>query len=373
MAKQHASHVTGWITDRIDYAMAVLCFLVNGSTIEDKWHKEPPPVTAEAMAKLLPLVLDGKKFESRATAKNVLEAIHDARAQNKVAPLVGRMIALLDEMKASLDNILQAPPPELQRLDRELADKHGIKKKSETAKLTSWVFDYDWWVADDGTRVSWRASDLAKMVHVRTCPYCNRHYVYSVPTVEGGILRSSQFDHFFSQGDHPLLKMSFYNLVPVCSLCNSPAYKGQTDFALDANIHPFEEGFGDDYVFRIKGGLDGSEPLDWIENAEQLPLVLESQPNADPSKQRRCVNQKDVFKLVPLYGGHGVEVAQTIRQYRDYNRKRVAAIAQDSAINLEQDEAARLLWGDTSLKGLEKQTLSKLRRDILAQLQGAWA
>ena len=54
---------------------------------------------------------------------------------------------------------------------------------------------------------------IFKELNIRTCPYCNRHYTF---TLNKGAKAAPEFDHFYDKADHPLLAVSFYNLVPSC-------------------------------------------------------------------------------------------------------------------------------------------------------------
>lgn len=72
--------------------------------------------------------------------------------------------------------------------------------------------------------------------HSRTltyCPYCNADTVYAF---EKGNHRKvvSALDHFYPQKKYPFLALSLYNLVPVCSRCNSQM-KGDADMTQVAN------------------------------------------------------------------------------------------------------------------------------------------
>jgi 5-methylcytosine-specific restriction endonuclease McrA len=60
---------------------------------------------------------------------------------------------------------------------------------------------------------------------ITVCPYCNRNFIFNSTKK-----RTSHFDHFFPESKYPFLAMSFYNLVPSCSTCNTLKGKESIDY-----------------------------------------------------------------------------------------------------------------------------------------------
>src|SRR5690606_29268121 len=79
---------------------------------------------------------------------------------------------------------------------------------------------------------------LARNLDRSTCTYCNRIYTNTMVSKRGRKLMRPQFDHWFPKSIFPLLALSFYNLIPSCSICNSTA-KSDTVFSLDRHLHPY--------------------------------------------------------------------------------------------------------------------------------------
>lgn len=64
-----------------------------------------------------------------------------------------------------------------------------------------------------------------------TCAYCDCHEISY--TRGAGIVRNYHLDHYLDKGNCPIVALSLYNLVPVCSQCNRQ--KGTTPFGNSAS------------------------------------------------------------------------------------------------------------------------------------------
>jgi len=108
---------------------------------------------------------------------------------------------------------------------------------NDAVKAFKIVFEYNtWFNGDDNDRYD--AYTLAMNLNRSTCTYCNRIYTHTVARVNSSKVMRPQFDHWFSKSKHPALSMSFYNLIPSCSVCNS-SIKGTLDFDLATHLHPY--------------------------------------------------------------------------------------------------------------------------------------
>ena len=66
---------------------------------------------------------------------------------------------------------------------------------------------------------------LIDAIGLRTCPYCNRGYIYRIS--RGQI--NPVLDHFYPKSIYPILGASLYNLIPCCHTCNGFGAKGKKD------------------------------------------------------------------------------------------------------------------------------------------------
>lgn len=127
----------------------------------------------------------------------------------------------------------------------------------DSASLTTFgvelknIFDYE----------SYRSTDFCvETLHnlgynlSKPCPYCNIdtieviHYTDNISNMdkEQALL---DLDHFYPRSRFPFLALSFFNLVPSCSKCNSRE-KRQMDFRITSHFNPFITALDDYYEFK---------------------------------------------------------------------------------------------------------------------------
>ena len=193
-----------------------------------------------------------------------------------------------------------------------------------------------------------------------TCTYCNRQYTQTVIeedslTGERAQVVRPQLDHWFSKELFPLLSLSFYNLIPSCSICNSSS-KGNTIFELGKHIHPYLDD-GRDFTFHaIHTGAQG-----W-----QLNIVRPIGGIED--------NTIKAFHLDEIYAIHSQLEVKDIMEFAEANNTEYLKdlyknVLHDLTPEKSPQEVYRLLFGtewDES-KHLDR-PLSKLKRDILKQV-----
>lgn len=73
-------------------------------------------------------------------------------------------------------------------------------------------------------KLNYGALKLVKNLGIDVCPYCNRNFINNTQIYgkdeEKQFRRTCQLDHFYPKSEYPYLALSFYNLIPVCSVCN---------------------------------------------------------------------------------------------------------------------------------------------------------
>jgi len=116
-----------------------------------------------------------------------------------------------------------------------------LKGKVKEESVLSLIFNYTAFREYKAT--IFNGFTLAEQLNIECCPYCNRNYTtthYSYYTTSDGIPAEKrvypEFDHFYCQADHPLLAVSFYNLVPSCTICNTHYKSNRNSSGL---YHPY--------------------------------------------------------------------------------------------------------------------------------------
>ncbi|MEN5379080.1 hypothetical protein [Sphingobacterium kitahiroshimense] len=249
----------------------------------------------------------------------------------------------------NLKNILTGGPEILLELHNELNPKITSSIKKNILN----IFAYQGWF-DKKKLKMYDAYNLASNLDIPTCIYCNRIYTKTVISGSQKITRPS-FDHWFSKESYPLLALSFFNLIPSCSICNS-GVKGKTIFALDSHFHPYLK------------SMDSTLILDYAfsyDHADYSTFKFKIISNNDFSK-----NSVEAFKLEKIYEMHEDEI-KDLRRIRDVysphyliNLKKTLTKA-----NISEDEIYQLAFGAYINEDLfDRRPLSRMKRDILGEL-----
>ncbi|WP_052444694.1 hypothetical protein [Flammeovirga sp. OC4] len=217
------------------------------------------------------------------------------------------------------------------------------------------LINYETWFKNKEPSYQYSPYHLAKKLDRRTCTYCNRLFTSTI--TEHGDKKVSkvtrpQFDHWFPKSKHPLLALSFYNLIPSCSVCNSNI-KGSIDMDLDIHHHPYYSEFCNDFGFSIK-----HIPKNMI----KVITVGGTQKTKDTAKQ---------LKLEELYSAHIPEVKDLINLRKSYSDIYIKCLATylNKIKKLSESEIHRIIFNVESKKeDYHKVPLSKFKNDILKEL-----
>jgi len=317
------------------------------------------PAIHQGLADLTPM-----KREAKSVQKNLEKAVahHDSLTAQPQRHTADEIRQALEAKQALLDRY-RTLQPEIGRMERLWG------------KINA-VFDYDHF-CDRYGEDQWGAYALVKRLRIPVCPYCNRQYITVVEPngSEKGRARP-QLDHFFAQSHFPYLAVSFYNLIPSCSVCNASLKRNRL-FTWDDHLHPYEAGFGDDVRFTVKFPV-GKGKLDylkmWYRQHGDLRVELLLDPVArrrlgrDEVKRllRRVNNHKRIFKLKSLYASHGDYVQEIILKSVWYNEAKLdAMLRQFPQLFPSKEHLVRMVFGNfVQSEEAEKRVLSKLTRDI---------
>ena len=207
---------------------------------------------------------------------------------------------------------------------------------------------------------SYNLYSLAINLNQSTCTYCNRMYTNTIisENVDGSELKISrpQFDHWFPNTRFPLLAVSFFNLIPSCTVCNS-SLKSDKLFQIGTHYHPYvdrimpkEFKFSYGYTNKTLNGLKIT--LDTTKNS--IDKVLK------------------IFRIEEVYNAHTEEVKDLLKIKQLYNDRYLSILANDTydGLKISKEELYRLAFGtyydDIDFK---KRPFSKLKKDILEELE----
>ncbi|MGO8608650.1 hypothetical protein ACC848_37385, partial [Rhizobium johnstonii] len=100
------------------------------------------------------------------------------------------------------------------------------------------VFDYEEWFDKLTPDREWGPYQLTQKLGIKVCCYCNRQYTFSLSKGKNKITRP-ELDHFLPKNENPLLALSFFNLIPSCTICNRDC-KGKISFSYKDYFSPYE-------------------------------------------------------------------------------------------------------------------------------------
>lgn len=86
-------------------------------------------------------------------------------------------------------------------------------------------------------KTSWDAYDLCKKSQIRTCPYCNQAFAFTLQPIPKGRGFRPTLDHFYDKARYPHLALALNNLIPSCSTCNS-SLKNIINFNTEPHLNP---------------------------------------------------------------------------------------------------------------------------------------
>ena len=280
-------------------------------------------------------------------------------------------------LRTILRDVIVSEPKQLLVIENKLIEKFPfiINEKSNFEEplrklLLLGVFNYNKFSDKKGFPINnikdsnWERYDLCKALKINTCAYCNRIYTFTVLNDNGQGLISPSLDHFFDKSSKPLFALSFYNLIPSCTNCNS-SLKGQKKFSLDTYIHPYLSGFDDHATFIYKP-LDSDAAL-----GESLNMKVCIKPNKTSKLNAQIENNIEMFKLDTVYSEHADYVQEIIKKKIISNNRYIEILRFETykELNLSQEDAYRLAFGNFyKEEDYYKRPLAKLTKDIAKQL-----
>jgi hypothetical protein len=198
------------------------------------------------------------------------------------------------------------------------------------------------------------------------CPYCNENVLHVIELVdedaeEGEVHRLAllQLDHFYPQSRHPYFGVSFFNLIPGCSVCNAQL-KLDKRFDIETHFNPFEKRFDDFFRFKLSTFVLTAEHAVDV----QIEKKTEHELNAIDDFQilvryNELVHRHTIFKLVNTFKNHTRKINSSIAR-QIVGLFRVNETPLDvlvEAVNVPRER-----------REIHLVQLGKLKRDVLIQM-----
>ena len=171
----------------------------------------------------------------------------------------------------------------------------------------------------------------------------------------GKRLMRPQFDHWFPKSTFPLLGLSFYNLIPSCSVCNSSA-KSDKIFDLQKHLHPYVDS---DVLDRFHYSYNYNKSMN------DYSIKLNTNLNDD-----RAIRTFRDLNLETMYNAHISELQDLLLTRKAYSKNYLNnLISAYPNANLSYEEVYRLAFGtELNSKDFHKRPMSKFKKDIITEL-----
>jgi hypothetical protein len=212
-------------------------------------------------------------------------------------------------------------------------------------------YEKEWEKITDYTRYT-----FVKEHGIKTCPYCNRNYIFVVDS-DNKKLRP-EIDHFYPKSIYPFLAMSFYNLIPSCQICNHT--KKDKDAFEDKLKSPYEITLTDFRFKYIPKNIDFYQIKKRKIKENNIEIQLKTENGLDKNNE--------YFKLDKLYEQHKDIVIDLLIKKTIYTKSYIRELKQN--FKFTDDEIYRyLVCNYQKDEDLHKRPLSKLIKDISEELE----
>lgn len=249
----------------------------------------------------------------------------------------------------NLKKVLIGTPDILDSLKNMFTSK-GLKKSLNK------LINYDSWIKTDdkSTYRQYNAYHLSEKLDIPTCVYCNRIYTKTVISSSRNKVTRPTFDHWFPKSKYPLLALSFYNLIPSCSVCNS-GVKGSTTFSLSTHFHPYYENLNEEFNYTFS-----YDHKDY--NKFSFKILSVNKFSADSVA---------AFELEEIFKAHEDEI-EDLRKIKDAYSEDYIDMLESNILGgmiLDRDEVYRLAFGVHFQEAkFDRRPLSKMKKDVLTEL-----
>lgn len=296
-------------------------------------------------------MLDFVKDRIKLIPSKSTELLNKISDRNKVVQFFNMYIV------PSLDIILIGKPSNIRGINAYIYFKLNgefFDIKSDVEIGMKYAFNYENFVSKDTK--PFNAYSLAELLNINTCPYCNRNYTNTVICLaDGRKIARPQFDHYFDKGTYPLLSLSFYNLIPSCSICNS-SIKGSTPMRLNTHLHPYIDNEIDNFQFSYSYDIN-------VKSGLKIEIRTPSNP--------KIKDTLDVFAIEEIYNSHTDILYDLLKIKRSFSNRYLDILESNllQGVIVSRQEMYRIVFGaEYDSDYFINRPFSKFKKDILTEL-----
>lgn len=224
------------------------------------------------------------------------------------------------------------------------------------------IFDYEEWFESLTPHKFWGPYQLTQSLGIKVCGYCNRQYTFSLSKGKKKITRP-ELDHFLPKNEHPLLALSFFNLIPSCTICNRDC-KGKVSFSYTDYFSPYEPNPKHEL---LKFDYIPTSYLGSIGETDEIKVFIKNDgAKLELGLKNKLDNTSKIFEHNTIINEHKDIVQEIIRKRHISNDSYIKSLQKafpEAKLTLE--EAYRLAYGNFyDEKEFNKRPLAKLTKDI---------
>ena len=197
-----------------------------------------------------------------------------------------------------------------------------------------------------------------KKLGIKSCPFCNNNHIYFYKKGAGEFNTLATLEHYYPKAVYPHLSLSFFNLIPCCSICNTK-FKSNTSHVGNI-LHPYYDSFNDRAEFRVTVG----------KRLIKKSIDLEVKLKVNHPSDKKCKNSIDRFQLDKIYTQHNDIAKEIWNKAQVYNESRIDELYEAffKKLGYSKEDVKNMVFCNYLHKeDIHKRNHSKLTQDILKQ------
>ncbi|WP_297433042.1 hypothetical protein [Sulfurimonas sp.] len=243
-----------------------------------------------------------------------------------------------------LELLIKADLPTIKKY-LNIANYYSLEEKKEIEK----AFNYS------AHRQKEKFMKHFKKLNLKSCPFCNNNYIYFYTKGDGKANTLATLEHYYPKAKYPHLSLSFYNLIPSCSICNSK-FKGNKEQE-GKIVHPYYDDFNENAKFSINvNSLDVNKDIELEVNLNSI--------------DEKCKTSIERFQLEKIYKQHNDIAKEIWNKAQAYNEDRINELYESFYKNLgysQEDVKNFVFCSYLDKKDIHRKNHTKLTQDILKQ------